>query len=168
MQLSFADHAMAAKTAAPAKAPRETLLMKIAAKQFCLQSLQTRTSDSLDFHDAAIWVIRASLEGACEAGRIDGATRHAPRRRVWIPRAVSSTARALSDERHADRKSASTGTRSAAKTAAFADTVFCNATPPLLARRRFAGPIGVAQLRPARFCDGESLLRPPGFASSLA
>ena len=64
---------MTAKTAAPAKAPREALLLEIAAKHFCLETLETRNSDSLDFHDVAIWAIRAALDDAYEAGRIAGA-----------------------------------------------------------------------------------------------
>ena len=60
---------MTAKTAAPS----EALLLEIAAKQFFLETLKTRRSDSLDFHDVAIWAIRAALDDAYEAGRIAGA-----------------------------------------------------------------------------------------------
>ena len=60
---------MTAKTAAPS----EALLLEIAAKHFFLETLETRSSDSLDFHDVAIWAIRAALEDAYEAGRIAGA-----------------------------------------------------------------------------------------------
>ena len=60
---------MTAKTAAPS----EALLLEIAAKHFFLETLETRRSDSLDFHDVAIWAIRAALEDAYEAGRIAGA-----------------------------------------------------------------------------------------------
>ena len=42
---------MTIKTAAPAKAPSDTLLMEIAAKHFHLETLETRHSDGLDFHD---------------------------------------------------------------------------------------------------------------------
>ena len=57
---------MTAKTAAPTEAP----LLEIAAKHFFLETLSTRSSDSLDFHNVAIWAIRAALEDAYEAGRI--------------------------------------------------------------------------------------------------
>ena len=60
---------MTAKTAVPS----EALLLEIAAKHFFLETLETRRSDSLDFHDVAIWAIRAALEDAYEAGRIAGA-----------------------------------------------------------------------------------------------
>jgi len=60
---------MTAKTAGPS----EALLLEIAAKHFFLETLETRSSDSLNFHDVAIWAIRAALEDAYEAGRIAGA-----------------------------------------------------------------------------------------------
>ena len=61
---------MTVKTAAPS----EALLLEVAAKHFFLETLETRRSDSLDFHDVAIWAIRAALEAAYEAGRVAGAT----------------------------------------------------------------------------------------------
>jgi hypothetical protein len=51
------------------KAPSEALLLKIAAKHFYLETLETRNSDSLDFHDVAVWSIRAALEAAFAAGQ---------------------------------------------------------------------------------------------------
>ena len=51
---------MTVKTAAPS----EALLLEVAAKHFFLETLETRRSDSLDFHDVAIWAIRAALEDA--------------------------------------------------------------------------------------------------------
>ena len=52
----------------------EALLLEIAQKHFPdLETLETRNSDGLDFHDVAIWAIRAALEDAYEAGRIAGA-----------------------------------------------------------------------------------------------
>lgn len=57
----------------PKPAAPEALLLEIAAKHFFLETLETRRSDSLDFHDVAIWAIRAALEDAYEAGRIAGA-----------------------------------------------------------------------------------------------
>ena len=50
---------MTAKTATPAKAPSEALLLEIAAKHFHVETLETRNSDGLDFHDVAVWSIRA-------------------------------------------------------------------------------------------------------------
>jgi hypothetical protein len=73
MQLSPGDDAMttkatATKTAA-AKAPSEALLLEIAAKHFhSIETLETRNSDRLDFHDVAVWAICAALEAAYAAG----------------------------------------------------------------------------------------------------
>lgn len=73
MQLTPGDDAMNAKTT-PAKAPSEALLLEIATKHFhSIETLETRNSDRLDFHDVAVWAIRAALEDAYEAGRIAGA-----------------------------------------------------------------------------------------------
>ena len=58
---------MTAKTT-PAKAPSEALLLDIAAEHFRLETLETRNSDRLDFHDVAVWAIRAALEAAYAAG----------------------------------------------------------------------------------------------------
>ena len=63
---------MTAKTAATAKAPSEALLLEIAAKHFCLEALETRNwraCTRLDFHDVAVWSIRAALEAAFAAGQ---------------------------------------------------------------------------------------------------
>ena len=60
---------MTAKTAAPAKAPSEALLLEIAAKHFHIETLETRNSDRLDFHDVAVWSIRAALEAAFTASQ---------------------------------------------------------------------------------------------------
>ena len=57
-----------------AKAPSEVLLLEIAAKHFhSIETLETQNSDRLDFHDVAVWAIRAALEAAYEAGRVAGA-----------------------------------------------------------------------------------------------
>jgi len=57
-----------AKPAAP-----EALILKIATRHFFVETLETRKSDQLDFHDVAVWAMRAALEDALEAGRIAGA-----------------------------------------------------------------------------------------------
>ena len=57
-----------AKPAAP-----ESLILEIATRHFFVETLETRNSDQLDFHDVAVWAIRAALEDAFEAGRIAGA-----------------------------------------------------------------------------------------------
>ena len=64
---------MTMKTAA-AKAPSEALLLEIATKHFHgIETLETQNSDRLDFHDVAVWAIRAAMSEAYEAGRIVGA-----------------------------------------------------------------------------------------------
>ena len=60
----------------PATAPSEALLLEIAAKHFhCIETLETRNSDRLDFHDVAVWAIRAALEAAFAAGQAAAAKR---------------------------------------------------------------------------------------------
>ena len=57
-------------TAALAKAPSEALLLEIATKHFhSIETLETRNSDSLDFHDVAVWSIRNALAAAFAAGQ---------------------------------------------------------------------------------------------------
>lgn len=59
---------MTAKTT-PAKTPSDALLLEIAAKHFhTIETLETRNSDRLDFHDVAVWAIRAALNEAHAAG----------------------------------------------------------------------------------------------------
>ena len=52
----------------------DALLLEIAQRHFPnIETLETRNSDGLDFHDVAVWAIRAALEAAYEAGRVAGA-----------------------------------------------------------------------------------------------
>jgi hypothetical protein len=44
------------------------LLLKIAQKHFDVETLATRKSDRLDFHDVAVWSIESALQDAYEAG----------------------------------------------------------------------------------------------------
>jgi hypothetical protein len=57
----------ATKTKAQPTAP-EALILDIATKHFFIETLETRNSDRLDFHDVAVWAIRAALEAAYAAG----------------------------------------------------------------------------------------------------
>ena len=53
----------------PAKPAPEALLLGIALKHFPnIETLETRNSDGLDFHDVAVWAIRDALAAAYEAG----------------------------------------------------------------------------------------------------
>ena len=56
------------KPAAP-----EALILDIATRHFFIETLETRNRDRLDFHDVAVWAMRAALESAYEAGRVAGA-----------------------------------------------------------------------------------------------
>jgi hypothetical protein len=51
------------------EAARDVLLLQIAERHLFLDTLETRMSDSLDFHDHAVWAVRSALEAAFEAGR---------------------------------------------------------------------------------------------------
>ena len=48
---------------------RDELLLQIAERHLFLDTLETRNSDRLDFHEHAVWAIRSALEAAFEAGR---------------------------------------------------------------------------------------------------
>ncbi len=57
------------------------VLARIAAQHLSLETLETRNSDGLDFHDLAVWNVRAALEAAFNAGKAAGlATKMAARR----------------------------------------------------------------------------------------
>lgn len=53
-------------------AQRDALILEIAQRQFRIETLETRNWDRLDFHDVAVWALRAALEEAFEAGRAAG------------------------------------------------------------------------------------------------
>ena len=77
MQLTPGDDAMPTKTA-PAKAQPaapEALILEIASKHFFIETLETRNSDRLDFHDVAVWAMRNALEEAYAAGLAAAAKR---------------------------------------------------------------------------------------------
>mgnify|MGYP001244426699 CR=1 FL=1 len=46
----------------------DQLLVEIAKKHLNLETLETRNSDSLDFHDVAVWSLKEALQEAYEAG----------------------------------------------------------------------------------------------------
>lgn len=56
----------------------ETILTLIARKHLGIETLQTRKSDRLDFHDTAVWSIRDALEAAFKAGSELGASIQKP------------------------------------------------------------------------------------------
>jgi hypothetical protein len=60
---------MNAKTTKRKRAYKDATVNEIAQRILRLDTLQTRKSDSLDFHDVAVWSIKEALEAAFEAGR---------------------------------------------------------------------------------------------------
>lgn len=46
----------------------DELLAAIAKEMLHIDTLETRKSDSLDFHDVAVWSVKAALEAAYRAG----------------------------------------------------------------------------------------------------
>jgi len=64
---------MIPKTKPAADAQRNALLLEIAERHLFLETLETRNSDRLDFHEHAVWAIRSALEAAYEAGHRAGA-----------------------------------------------------------------------------------------------
>ena len=50
----------------------------IAEKHLFIKTLETRNSDSLDFHDVSVWGVRSALEAAFKAGVELGASMPKP------------------------------------------------------------------------------------------
>lgn len=46
----------------------DQLLTDIAKKHLNIETLETRNSDSLDFHDVAVWCLKDALQAAYDAG----------------------------------------------------------------------------------------------------
>ena len=64
----------ATKTKPEAAAP-EALFLDIATRHFFIETLETRNRDRLDFHDVAVWAMRAALNEAYAAGLAAAAKR---------------------------------------------------------------------------------------------
>ena len=60
---------MAKKTTKRTQAYKDATINEIAQRILGIDTLETRKSDSLDFHEVAIWNIKEALEAAFEAGR---------------------------------------------------------------------------------------------------
>jgi len=50
------------------KTTQTDLLASIAEKHLFIETLETRNSDHLDFHDVSVWCVQAALEAAYAAG----------------------------------------------------------------------------------------------------
>ena len=48
---------------------RDQQLQTIATDHFFIETLGTRNSDRLDFHDVSVWAVKAALQAAFEAGQ---------------------------------------------------------------------------------------------------
>jgi len=56
------------------KSTIDQIFALIAEKHLFIETLETRNSDSLDFHDVAVWSVRDALEAAFKAGVEFGAS----------------------------------------------------------------------------------------------
>ena len=50
----------------------EKKLETIAKEELFIETLETRNSDGLDFHDVSVWGVKKALELAFEMGRAEG------------------------------------------------------------------------------------------------
>ena len=57
----------ASKTATKAAQQRDQLLAQIALDHLFIETLQTRNSDRLDFHDVSVWAVQSALMAAYQA-----------------------------------------------------------------------------------------------------
>ena len=48
----------------------DPILAAIAREHLFIPTLETRRSDSLDFHDVAVWQVEAALKAAFDAGKV--------------------------------------------------------------------------------------------------
>lgn len=53
----------------------EKQLEEIAREQLFIETLETRMSDSLDFHDVSVWGVKEALRLAFELGKAEGEKR---------------------------------------------------------------------------------------------
>ena len=47
----------------------DQLLQQIALEHLDIETLETRNSDRLDFHEVSVWDIKSAMQAAFEAGR---------------------------------------------------------------------------------------------------
>ena len=60
---------MKAKTTKRKQAYKDATINEIAQRVLRIDTLQTRKSDSLVFHEVSVWTLKEALEAAFEAGR---------------------------------------------------------------------------------------------------
>ena len=56
----------------------EQIFALIAKRHLFIQTLETRHSDRLDFHDVAVWAVRDALQAAFDAGVEVGMSNNTP------------------------------------------------------------------------------------------
>ena len=59
-------------TATKAAQQRDQLLAQIALDHLFIETLETRNSDRLDFHDVSVWAVQSALMAAYQAGLAAG------------------------------------------------------------------------------------------------
>jgi hypothetical protein len=59
----------------------DALFTTIAKRELCIESLETRNMDSSDFHEVAVWSVKAALEAAYQAGLAAGSKSRQARRK---------------------------------------------------------------------------------------
>ena len=59
-------------TATKAAQQRDQLLAQIALDHLFIETLQTRNSDRLDFHEVSVWAVQSALMAAYQAGLAAG------------------------------------------------------------------------------------------------
>ena len=64
-----------AKTTTPISTAPDAVLEQIALNHFFVETLQTRNSDRLDFHEVSVWAIKSALQAAFAAGQQAAATK---------------------------------------------------------------------------------------------
>ena len=62
----------AKKTANKAAQQLDQLLAQIAQEHLLIDTLETRNSDSLDFHDVGVWCVKSAMMAAYQAGLAAG------------------------------------------------------------------------------------------------
>ena len=84
------------KTATKAAQQLDQLLARIALDHLFIETLATRNSDSLDFHDVSVWGVKSALQAAFDAGlRAAGGTPKQPVHRSRKTQAANGSAAAL-------------------------------------------------------------------------
>ena len=48
---------------------RQALFEQIALDHLFIETLETRHSDALDFHEVSVWAVKSALQAAFDAGR---------------------------------------------------------------------------------------------------